>query len=180
MPVLSDQGIGSRQDLRGGAVILQHHHRPGPRKCGVQIQEIADVSASPGIDRLGRVAYDKKIFMIAAQNFHQLILQPVDILEFIDHDVFQALLPFQADLFVLSENIQGKFDQVIVVKGKVFLLLVQISVENDLVRGICAVVLLPEDLQGHIQHVQIVFGLAEQFLDLDHIPGVGKRPVPER
>ena len=31
--------------------------------------------------------------MVSAQRLHKLVLKPIDILEFVDHNVFQPLLP---------------------------------------------------------------------------------------
>ena len=44
--------------------------------------------------------------MIAAQHLHQLILQRVDILKLVDHDVFEPLLPLEPDVLVLLENVE--------------------------------------------------------------------------
>ena len=48
--------------------------------------------------------------MISAQHFHQPVLQLVDVLKLVDHDVFQPLLPLQADGVVLLKDIERKLD----------------------------------------------------------------------
>ena len=73
--------------------------------------------------------------MIAAERLHELVLQPVDVLELIDHDVGQALLPFLPDVRILPEDIEAELDEVVIVEAEAFLLLVEVAVENDLVGG---------------------------------------------
>ena len=64
-----------------------------------------DVGSPPGIDGLVRIPHHKEIAVKLAQGFHQLILNEVDILEFIDHNVFQPLLPLETDRLVLRKYI---------------------------------------------------------------------------
>ena len=71
--------------------------------------------------------------MIPLQRFHQLVLQAVDVLEFVDHDVLQALLPLGADRGILLEDVKREFDQVVVVEPEALFLLIQVSVKNDVV-----------------------------------------------
>ena len=106
LPVLINQRIRCGQNLRRGTVILHHHDRLRPCKIPVEIQQIAHIGTSPRIDRLIRISHDEQIAVIAAQYLHQTVLQRIDILKFINHDIFQALLPFMSDFLILLENIK--------------------------------------------------------------------------
>ena len=177
--VVGNQGVGRRQYLRGGAVIAHHHDGAGSGVLPVEIQQVFHIGAPPGVDGLVRVAHDEQVLVIAAQHLHQLILQRVNVLELVNHDVFQALLPFQADIRVFLEDVQGKLDEVVVVQAEALFLLVEIAVEDDVVGGGGVVILLLQGLQGHGNHVPVIIRLLEQFLDFYHIPGSGEGHVPE-
>ena len=78
--------------------------------------------------------------MIAAQRLHQPVLRLVDVLELVDHDVFEPLLPFETDFRVLRENVEREDDQIVIVEREALLLLPQIAVEDDIARGVGLVV----------------------------------------
>ena len=62
--------------------------------------------------------------MEASKHAHKLVLQRVDVLELVDHDVFQALLPFQPNIRMLIEDEEHDDNKVVVVEGEALLLLV--------------------------------------------------------
>ena len=99
--VFVDQGIGRRQDGRRRPVIVHHHDGPGPGIMIIEIQQIFDVGSAPGVNGLVRVADNEEVFMKAAKHGHEFILQVIDVLKFIDHDIFQPALPLLADLLIL-------------------------------------------------------------------------------
>ena len=70
--------------------------------------------------------------MILAQHLHQGILRRVDILKFVDHDVFQPLLPLEADILVHAENVEREDDQVVIIQRKALLFLIEITVEDTI------------------------------------------------
>ena len=179
IPILVDQGVGHGQDLRRGAVVLHHQDGLGAGEFLVKVQQVLHVGAPPGVDGLVRVPHDEEILVVSAQHFHQLILQLVDVLKLVDHDVFQPLLPLDPDVGPLPEDVQGEFDQVVVVQAEALLFLVEIAVEDDVRGRVRPVVLLFQGVQGHGDHVLIVVGALEQLLDLDHVPGGGKGHVPQ-
>ena len=112
--------------------------------------------------------------MVAAKHLHKPVLKHINVLELVDHDVLQALLPLQADLFILFKNIQREFDQVIIVQAEAFFLLVQITVEDDVVGSGRLAIFLQQSVRRHGNQVEIVFRAFKQFLDFDHIPRVGE------
>ena len=94
--------------------------------------------------------------MPGAQRFHQLILEGVDVLEFIDHDVFQPLLPFLADVFPFFENMQRELDQVVVIQTEAFLFLVEVTEKDDILCPDCCVILFFQRFQGKGNHVLVI------------------------
>ncbi len=81
---------------------------------------------------------------------------------------------------MLPENVERKLDQVVVIEPEALLLLVEITVENDILRRHRRKILVPEDLQRHCDHVEVVFRLGEAFPDLDHVAGISEGHIPER
>ena len=107
--------------------------------------------------------------MVAAEGFHQLVLKRVDILEFIEHDVFEELLPLEADFLIFLKDVEREFDEVVVVQSEAFLFLVQVAVENDVLDGRRGMVLFIEDLKRHGNHVLVVFRFPDALLHFDHV-----------
>ena len=178
--VFADQGVRRREDLRRGAVVF--HHKDGLRRriVSVEIQQIFHVRAAPGVDGLIRVADDEEVFVVIAEHLHQLVLQLVDILKLVDHDVFEPLLPFETDVRILLEDIEREFDQIVVVEAEALLLLIEIAVKNDVLRACRLQVLLMQRVERHPDHVLIVFRALEKLLDLDHVARGGEGHVPQR
>ena len=145
--VFCDQRVRRRQNLRRGTVVFHHHDGLHVWKDLVEIQQILDVRAAPGVDRLVRVAHDEEVAVIAAQHLHQLILQRVDILKLVDHDVFEPLLPLEPDVLVLLENIERELDEVVVVEAEALFLLIEIAVEDDVPRRVGALVLFAQRVE---------------------------------
>ena len=177
--VLVDEGVGRRQDLRRRAVVLHHHNGPSPGKGLVQVQKIFDVGATPGVDGLVRVSHHKEVFVIPAQHLHELVLERVDVLELVDHDVLQPPLPLLPQIRPLLENMEGKLDEVVVVQPEALFLLVEVAVKDHVLRAQGVQVLLPKDLQGEVDHVFVVIRLLEELADLDHVSGLLKGHVPQ-
>ena len=173
--VFCDQRVRRRQNLRRGTVVFHHHDGLHVWKDLVEIQQIFDVRAAPGVDRLVRVAHDEEVAVIAAQHLHQLILQRVDILKLVDHDVFEPLLPLEPDVLVLLENIERELDEVVVVEAEALFLLIEIAVEDDVPRRVGALVLFAQRVERHRDHVLVILRLLKELSDLDHVPcgGIG-------
>ena len=173
--VFCDQRVRRRQNLRRGTVVFHHHDGLHVWKDLVKIQQILDVRAAPGVDRLVRVAHDEEVAVIAAQHLHQLILQRVDILKLVDHDVFEPLLPLEPDVLVLLENIERELDEVVVVEAEALFLLIEIAVEDDVPRRVGALVLFAQRVERHRDHVLVILRLLKELSDLDHVPcgGIG-------
>ena len=117
--------------------------------------------------------------MVPAQHLHELVLERVDVLELVDHDVLQPTLPLLPQIRPLLENMEGEFDEVVVVQPEALFLLVEIAVKDHVLRAQGVQVLLPKDLQGEVDHAFVVIRLLEELADLDHVPGLLKGHVPQ-
>ena len=177
--IFINQGVGCRQDLRCGAVVLHHHDGLHIGEGLVEIQQILHIGSTPSVDCLVRITHDEQVLMIPAQDLHQLILKLVDVLELIDHDILQPLLPLEAYGRILIKDVKGEFDQVVIVQAKALLLLIEIPIEDDVGGARSLIVFLLQGVQGHGDHVPIVLRFLEQLADLDHIAGRRECHVPE-
>lgn len=81
-------------------------------------------------------------FVISRQNLHQLILNSINVLKLINHDVFQTLLPFQTNFRILRKYVEYKHKKIVVVNAETLLLLIKIAVKNNVVRFSCRPVFL--------------------------------------
>ena len=178
--VLGDERVGHRHDLRCRAVVLVQENGFRPHEALVEIEQVLHVCPTPRVDGLVGVSHDEEIAVVGAQHLHELVLKTVDVLELVDHDVLEALLPFELHALVQGENVQRELDEVVVVKREALLLLVQIPVEDDVLDCFCLHVLLVEQLGGKPDHILVIGGPLEDLHDLDHVARLGKRHVAQR
>ena len=177
--ILVDEGIGGIQDFRRGAVIVIHNDGLHMREFPVEVQKIAYIGAAPGVNGLVRISHDEKVVVVAAEGLHELVLERVDVLEFINHNVLQPLLPLQPDFLIFLKNKKGELNEVIVIQGEAFLFLVQVAIENDILHGKRFVVLFIEQGQGHGNHVLVILRLPHALFHFNHVPGLVKGHVPK-
>ena len=117
--VLGDDAGGGLQDVRGGAVVLLELHHVGARVVLLEVEDVLEVSAAPGVDGLVVVAHHHDV-AVAGQLLHQPVLDRVGVLVLVDEDVAEALLPVLAPLGMLAQKLQGIEEQVVEVHGVLF------------------------------------------------------------
>ena len=130
--VFRNQTVAGRKDFRRGAVIFHHHDGLRRGIDLVEVQQVAHVGSAPCVDGLIGIADDKQVLVILAQHLHQRVLRRVNVLKFVDHDVFQPLLPLEADILVRAENVEREDDQVVIIQRKALLFLIEITVEDTI------------------------------------------------
>ena len=118
--------------------------------------------------------------MISAEYPHQAVLWRIDILELINHNVLQPLLPFTADLLVLFKNIQRKVNQIIIIQPEALLLLVQIAVEYNILCLNRFLILAVQTIQGHGNQIPVIFRLRHLLADLDPVSGIAESHMAQR
>ena len=122
--VLGDQRIDDREDFRRRTVVLEHEDGLRAREVGIEVQEIASRGPAPRVDGLVGVADDEEVLVPAAEHVHEPVLRLVDVLELVNHDVLEALLPLLADRLVLGKDVQRELDEVVVVEPEALLLFI--------------------------------------------------------
>ena len=179
LAVLLDQRVRDSHHARRRPVVFQHHDGARAGEPLVEVQQVAHVSPAPGVDGLVGVAHHEQVLVVAGQHLHELVLQAVDVLELVHHDVLEPLLPFEQDVGVLLEQVQHEHDEVVVVQPEALLLLVEVAVEDDVARVRRVEVLLPQAFERHSQHVAVVSRALFQLHDLDHVARLRERHVPQ-
>ena len=86
-------------------------------KCLVKVQKIPHIRAAPGVNGLIRVAHDEEVLVVAAEYLHEPVLDLVNVLKLVDHDVGKALLPLLADVRVGFTDVEGEGGKVVVVQS---------------------------------------------------------------
>ena len=113
--VLPDQPVRSLHDLRGGAEIHIQQHL---LRSGVIFSEAQhDLGLCPAetVDRLVVVAHDGQIVLRAGDHPDDLVLQAVDVLEFIHQDPLPALLHRRQDIRAPGEKLIGHEEHVLII-----------------------------------------------------------------
>ena len=133
MLVCADERVRRHGDLRSRAVVLVHHDGVRASKALVEIEQVFHVGPTPSVDGLIGIADDEQVAMIASEHLHELVLKPIDVLELVDHDIFEPFLPFEAQVLSAAEDLEREDNQVVVIEAEAFLLLIEIAVEQDVV-----------------------------------------------
>ena len=180
LPVLPDQSIGHPEDLRRRTVILHHHDRLRARMMLVEVQQILHVRTAPGVDGLVRIAHDEEVMVVGAQHLHEPVLQRIDVLELVDLDVHEPLLPLLRDVRMLLEDVETQNDEIVVVDRKGFPLLVEIAVKEDVIHLGRLEILLMQLIDRERDHVEEVARLRETLSHLKHISCTREGLIPER
>ena len=80
-------GVGHRQDLGRGPVVVLQRHGVSTREVPVEVGQVAGVRPVPGIDGLVRVSHHAQVGLGTEPRGEQVELQRVDVLELVDEQV---------------------------------------------------------------------------------------------
>ena len=89
--VMGDEAVGGGEDVRGRTVILLEPDDLRAREILLEAQDVGDLGAAPGIDRLVVVADAAKVAARLGEQFQPFVLALVGILIFVDEDVAEAV-----------------------------------------------------------------------------------------
>ncbi len=115
--VVGHHGRRAFQDRAQRAVVALELHDLGLGKVALEVEDVADVGAAPGVDRLIRVADDAEVPVLPRQLVHQLVLHPVRVLVLVDQHVLPALAVVAQHLGKALEELGGLEDQVAKIEG---------------------------------------------------------------
>ena len=66
-------------------------------KVLLELENVADIGAAPGVDALVLVAHGADVLVLAGQQLHQLVLRAVGVLVLVDEQIAIAALVALAD-----------------------------------------------------------------------------------
>ena len=178
--VFRDKRIRHRKHLGHRPMILEHHDGARAREALIEIEQQLHVRAAPCIDGLIRVADHEQVLVIALEHLHELVLQCIDILELVDHNVFQPLLPFEADFGEPLEDVEREHDQVVVIEPEALPFLVKVAIEDDVMNILDLQIHFAQLRDGPFEHIQIVVRAFFELLHLDHVARSRKRHIAQR
>ena len=80
---------------------------------------------------------------------------------------------------MLLKDVEGEFDEVVVVQAEALLLLVEVAVEDDVPCLDGIEVLFLQGVQGQVNQVPVILRFAEQLVVLNHVPSRGEGHIPQ-
>ena len=117
MLVVRDDGVGRRQHVAHAAVVLLQLHRGALRVVLLELQDVADVGATPTVNGLVVVAHHHDVAVLGGQKARDLVLRVVGVLVLVDHDVAETqLIGLEHVGVVLQQQVRVQ-QQVVEVEG---------------------------------------------------------------
>ena len=80
-------GLGGDKDRLGRAVVLFEADRGALGEVLFELQDVADVCATPSVDRLRVVTNDGQVAVVAGDGLDEAVLGFVDVLVLVDEDM---------------------------------------------------------------------------------------------
>src|SRR3954452_1918328 len=90
--IMRDDPGGGGEDLGGRAVILLEPDDQRAREIALEFEDVADLGATPAVDRLVVVADAAEIFVLLRQEPQPQILGDIGVLVFVDQEITEAAL----------------------------------------------------------------------------------------
>ena len=104
-------------DLRGRAVVLLESHDRGARPAAGEVEDVRDLGAPPGVDRLVVVAHHAEAAVVAGQRRDDPFLDAAGVLIFVDEQVIEPRRLGLSDILVLGEKIVHHQQKVVEIDG---------------------------------------------------------------
>ena len=115
--IVGDQPGGGCENVRRRTVVALQPDHPRARKIALEAQDVADLGAAPGIDRLVVVADAAEIAMPLRQCPKPQILRDVGILVLVDEHIAELPLILRRDFRVLAKDREPVQQQVAEIDG---------------------------------------------------------------
>ena len=112
-----DQARGGGEDVRGGPIVLfePDHFRAG--EVLLEAQDIGDLGAAPGIDRLVVVADHADVLALLREQPQPQVLHLVGVLVFVDQDVLEPLPVLLEHVAVAAHDVEHVQQKVAEIAG---------------------------------------------------------------
>ncbi|MFT3786786.1 MAG: hypothetical protein QM770_11565 [Tepidisphaeraceae bacterium] len=156
--VLRDQLAREVQDVLRRAVILLKLDDVDLRIVALEVEDVPQVRAAPGVDALVGVADDANVAVLGRQRVREEVLGAIGVLVLVDEDVLKAVLELGQDVRVIAQCEDGADEQVVEVeRGRLgeHLLVLRVDAGDGLVEEVAGV--LSEVFGGD----ELVLGVAD-------------------
>ena len=113
LAVVRDHRVRGLEDRVRRAVVLLERDRLRLAEVALELEDVADVGAAEGVDRLVRVADGADVPVLLREQLEQPVLRVVRVLVLVDEHVAERLLPALARLGEALEHLDGEHQQVV-------------------------------------------------------------------
>jgi hypothetical protein len=117
-------------DLRSAAVVRRESHDLDPGKPRADVDEQAGIGAVEGEDRLCRIADEKQVVAVAAQEIDEPVLDRVEVLRLVDQQVAEAPSRGGGEVVVVHQRVHREAEDVVEVNDTAPPLVVAIVTEQ--------------------------------------------------
>ena len=114
--VVGDDGAGGVENILGGAIVALELDDFGVAEIAREAHQDGDVGAAPAIDGLIFVTDDAEILLGVGEEAHQVVLDAIGVLIFVNVEILEAGLPFFADERIVAEHERGAEEEVVEVE----------------------------------------------------------------
>ncbi len=111
--VMAHHGICRRKDMAGRAVILLELNHLGIGKILLEVEDVGDIGAAPGINRLVVVAHNHQVLVLGSEQVRNLVLHVIRILILVYADIAKTLLIFFEHLGAAAQKLKRPHEQVV-------------------------------------------------------------------
>ena len=105
-------GLGGDKDRLGRAVVLFEADRGALGEVLFELQDVADVCATPSVDRLRVVTNDGQVAVVAGDGLDEAVLGFVDVLVLVDEDMPVPVGVALPNVREVLEQLQHEIDQI--------------------------------------------------------------------
>ena len=137
--VVGDHRRGRLQNVLRRAIVLLQPDDLGLGEVLLKLKNVADVGATPGVDRLILVSHGANIVVLARQHAHEFVLGAVGVLVLVDQQVLEAPVVVFANLrrgFQQAHSFEQKVVEIERVRLAQFLAILLVQVGDALCLGI--------------------------------------------
>ncbi len=111
--VVGDDGVRGGQDRLSRAIVLLELDHVRLLEVPLEVEDVADVGAAEGVDRLIVVADDAEVAVVPGDELEPPILRAVGVLVLVDEDVPEGVLVAFADLGEQRQQVDATEQQVV-------------------------------------------------------------------
>ena len=115
--VVRDHGVRRLENRVRRAVVLLERDRARLGEVALELQDVADVGAAEGVDRLVGIADRADVVMVLGEELQQAVLRVIRVLVLVDEDVPEGVLPVLPSVREVLQDLHGQHQHVVEVDG---------------------------------------------------------------